>query len=172
MTGLIGRIARRQIVPRSARAQNPKYTVQYRARVLPRSASPIFPRLGRNNGSRTAHWASVRSMLSIYAISHNLQLAQSLKCVYEITSSIRRQKIIPVLLPTKYGSITIKFLEHVSVVVDTTNVVRRLYSAVLDGALAFWMSRKFIWAIGFEWEEYLEASCQQPRLGVISEHQC
>ena len=134
---------------------------------------PSARRFGRNNGSRTAHWASVMSMLLGFTLlGHKFQLLSPLQSVYEITSSIRRQKIIPILLPTKYGSITIKFLEHVSVVVDTTNVVRRLYSAVLDGALAFWMSRKFIWAIGFEWEEYLEASCQQPRLGVISEHQC
>jgi len=46
MTGLIGRIATRQIVPRSAGAQNPKYTVQHRARILPRSATPVFPPLG------------------------------------------------------------------------------------------------------------------------------
>jgi|ERR1039458_8162659 hypothetical protein len=39
MTGLIGRIARRQIVPRSAGA------VQHRSRVLPRSTSPVFPPL-------------------------------------------------------------------------------------------------------------------------------
>jgi predicted NAD-dependent protein-ADP-ribosyltransferase YbiA (DUF1768 family) len=29
--------------------------------------------LGRNNGSRTAHWASVRSMLSVYAVRHKFQ---------------------------------------------------------------------------------------------------
>ena len=45
MTGLVGRIATRQIVPRSAGAQNPKYTVQHRSRILPRSASSIVPPL-------------------------------------------------------------------------------------------------------------------------------
>jgi hypothetical protein len=34
---------------------------------------PSARRFGRNNGSRTAHWASVMSMFSIYAISHNFQ---------------------------------------------------------------------------------------------------
>ena len=34
---------------------------------------PSARRLGRNNGSRTAHWASVRSMLSVYAICHKFQ---------------------------------------------------------------------------------------------------
>jgi len=37
---------------------------------LPR---PSALRLGRNNGSRTAHWASVMSMFSIYAIGHKFQ---------------------------------------------------------------------------------------------------
>src|SRR6267378_3870817 len=46
MTGLIGRIARRQIVPRSPRAQHPKDSVQYRTRVLPRSPSPIGSSFG------------------------------------------------------------------------------------------------------------------------------
>jgi len=34
---------------------------------------PSFRRLGRNNGSRNAHWASVRSMHLIYSDWHNLQ---------------------------------------------------------------------------------------------------
>ena len=34
---------------------------------------PSARRLGRNNGSRTAHWASVRSMFSIYAVCHKFQ---------------------------------------------------------------------------------------------------
>jgi hypothetical protein len=29
--------------------------------------------LGRNSGSRNAHWASVRSMHPIYSVSRNLQ---------------------------------------------------------------------------------------------------
>jgi hypothetical protein len=43
---------------------------------LPR---PSARRFGRNNGSRTAHWASVRSMFSIYAIGHKFQLFNPLK---------------------------------------------------------------------------------------------
>ena len=43
MTGLIGRITTRQIVPGSASAQNPEDAVQNRARILPRSTSPIVP---------------------------------------------------------------------------------------------------------------------------------
>ena len=35
---------------------------------------PSARRLGRNNGSRTAHWASVRSMLWVYAVCHKFQL--------------------------------------------------------------------------------------------------
>jgi hypothetical protein len=35
-------------------------------------------RFGRNNGSSTAHWASVRSMLSIYASLHNSQVPNDL----------------------------------------------------------------------------------------------
>jgi hypothetical protein len=34
---------------------------------------PSARRLGRNNGSRTARWASVRSMLSVYAVCHTFQ---------------------------------------------------------------------------------------------------
>ena len=34
---------------------------------------PSFLRLGRNCGSKKAHWASVRSMHLIYSVSHNLQ---------------------------------------------------------------------------------------------------
>jgi hypothetical protein len=43
MTGLVGRITTRQIVSRSAGAQNPKNAVQHRSRILPRSAAPIVP---------------------------------------------------------------------------------------------------------------------------------
>lgn len=43
---------------------------------LPR---PSARRFGRNNGSRTAHWASVMSMLSIYAIGHKFQLLSQFK---------------------------------------------------------------------------------------------
>ena len=43
MTGLIGRITTRQVVPGCAGAQNPEDTVQHRSRILPRSASPIVP---------------------------------------------------------------------------------------------------------------------------------
>ena len=42
-------------------------------------ASPLARRLGRNNGSRTAHWASVMSMFSIYAIGHKFQLLSPFK---------------------------------------------------------------------------------------------
>jgi len=38
MTGLVRRVAVRQIVPRSAGAQNPEHAVQYGARALPCSA--------------------------------------------------------------------------------------------------------------------------------------
>jgi hypothetical protein len=34
---------------------------------------PSSRRLGRNSGSSNAHWASVMSMLSIYAIGHKFQ---------------------------------------------------------------------------------------------------
>jgi hypothetical protein len=43
---------------------------------LPR---PSARRFGRNNGSRTAHWASVMSMFSIYAIGHKFQLFSTFK---------------------------------------------------------------------------------------------
>jgi len=46
MTGLLGRIARRQVVPGSAGAQNPQHAVEHRARVLPRPAPAIVPPLG------------------------------------------------------------------------------------------------------------------------------
>ena len=42
----------------------------------PRPSSRCF---GRNNGSRTAHWVSVRSMLWIYAIQHKFQPLSALK---------------------------------------------------------------------------------------------
>jgi predicted NAD-dependent protein-ADP-ribosyltransferase YbiA (DUF1768 family) len=40
---------------------------------------PSDRRRGRNSGSSTAHWASVRSMLSIYAVPHKFQLFRGLK---------------------------------------------------------------------------------------------
>lgn len=38
---------------------------------------PSDRRGGRNNGSNTAHWASLRSMHRIYAIFHNSQAQRS-----------------------------------------------------------------------------------------------
>jgi hypothetical protein len=46
MTGLIGRVTTRQIVPGSARAQDPKDAIQHRASILPRPAPPILPTFG------------------------------------------------------------------------------------------------------------------------------
>ena len=43
MTGLIRRIAIRQIVPRSARTQDPQHSIEYGARVAPRPPAPIGP---------------------------------------------------------------------------------------------------------------------------------
>ena len=40
---------------------------------------PSDRRRGRNSGSSTAHWASVRSMFSIYAVPHKFQLISRLK---------------------------------------------------------------------------------------------
>jgi hypothetical protein len=40
---------------------------------------PSFRRFGRKSGSRTAHWASVRSMLLNYAIGHRFQPFNALK---------------------------------------------------------------------------------------------
>jgi hypothetical protein len=34
---------------------------------------PSSHRFGRNSGSRTAHWASVRSIPPVYAIAHKFQ---------------------------------------------------------------------------------------------------
>ena len=86
MTGLIGRIATRQIVPRSTGAQDPEHTVQHRARVVPRSTSPIVPPLRtkqrfehRPLGVGEVHALDLRS----FPISFN---AQWLESVYEITS--------------------------------------------------------------------------------------
>jgi len=42
----------------------------------PRPSSRCF---GRNSGSSTAHWASVRSMLLIYVIQHKFQSLCALK---------------------------------------------------------------------------------------------
>jgi len=39
---------------------------------------PSARRLGRNKGSSSAHWASVRSILSIYASLHNSQARNGL----------------------------------------------------------------------------------------------
>jgi len=40
---------------------------------------PSARRLGRNKGSKTAHWASVRSMHLVYVVSHNSQASNGLK---------------------------------------------------------------------------------------------
>ena len=40
---------------------------------------PSSRRFGRNTGSSTAHWASVRSMLLIYASLQNSQASNDLK---------------------------------------------------------------------------------------------
>ena len=54
----------------------PFKTARVSCQGLPR---PSARRLGRNNGSRTAHWASVISMFSIYAVGHKFQLFSPLK---------------------------------------------------------------------------------------------
>ena len=46
MTGLVRRVAKRQVVPGSAGAQNPQHAVEHRARVLPRPAPAIGPPFG------------------------------------------------------------------------------------------------------------------------------
>src|SRR5271157_2346266 len=87
MTGLIRRVATRQIVPRSTGAQNPKHTVQHRSRILPRPAAPIFPPLrtekrfenrpldiGEVHALELRHWPQVSTL-------------QCVESVYEITSS-------------------------------------------------------------------------------------
>jgi len=56
MTGLIGRITTRQIVPGSARAQNPENAIQHRARILPRTATPVVPAF------RTKQWFEHRPL--------------------------------------------------------------------------------------------------------------
>ncbi len=50
--------------------KTPFSTARVSCHGLPR---PSARRFGRNNGSRTAHWASVRSMLSVYAVCHKFQ---------------------------------------------------------------------------------------------------
>ena len=40
---------------------------------------PSSLRFGRNSGSSTAHWASVRSMFLIYVIHHKFQPLSALK---------------------------------------------------------------------------------------------
>ncbi len=87
MTGLVGRITTRQIVPRSAGTQNPKDTVQHRSRILPRPATPVLPAF------RTKHWFEHRPLgVGEFHVPDLRRLpsdstAQRLECVYEITSS-------------------------------------------------------------------------------------
>ncbi len=45
MTGLIGWIRRRKIVPLCAGAQNPKHSVEHRPRIAPRPSPPVGPSL-------------------------------------------------------------------------------------------------------------------------------
>src|SRR5580692_4203181 len=85
VTSLIGRIARRQIVPRSARAKNPKDSVQHRACVLSRSPSPIGSSFGakqrfenRPLGVGKVHAFGLRRLPYV-------STAQRLECAYEIT---------------------------------------------------------------------------------------
>lgn len=61
MTGLLGRILRREFAPWRAGAQNPKHAMEHRP---PAGAGhgrprPSALRLGRNIASRIAHWASL-----------------------------------------------------------------------------------------------------------------
>jgi hypothetical protein len=87
MRGLVGRITTWQIVPRSASAQNPKDTVQYRARILPRPAPPIVPAF------RTEQWFENHPLGigQVHALdlrySWQVSTAQHVESVYEITSS-------------------------------------------------------------------------------------
>jgi hypothetical protein len=45
MTGLIGRILRRQFAPLCPGAQNPKHPMEHRTRIAPRPSPPIGPSL-------------------------------------------------------------------------------------------------------------------------------
>ena len=78
MAGLIGRIAVGQIVPRSARAQNPKNTVQHGLRIAPRPTSTVGTSFRASSGLSFSHCASVRSMLLIYSCLHNSQARKDL----------------------------------------------------------------------------------------------
>jgi hypothetical protein len=46
---------------------------------FPRSRKSSARRFGRNNASRTAHWASVMSMFAIYGSGHTSQLSSTSK---------------------------------------------------------------------------------------------
>ena len=64
MASLVRRIARWQVVPRRARAQDPQDAVHDGPRIGPRPAAPIRATARAEVGSSTAHWTSVRSMPS------------------------------------------------------------------------------------------------------------
>jgi len=56
MTGLIRRIATRQIVPGGTGAQDPEHPVEHSSRVAPRSPTPIGP------SPRTEQWIEHRPL--------------------------------------------------------------------------------------------------------------
>ena len=56
--------------------KTPLSTARVSCHGRPRRSSRRF---GRNSGSSTAHWASVRSMLLIYVIRHTFQPLNALK---------------------------------------------------------------------------------------------
>src|SRR5580658_6951294 len=91
MTSLIGRIASRQIVPGSTGAQNPEHPVPHRTRVLPRPAAPIFPPPGTEQRFQKRPLGVGEVHASDLLCFPSLAIAQSLKCVYEITSSHSNQ---------------------------------------------------------------------------------
>src|ERR1700675_683397 len=88
MTGLIGRIARREIVPRSTSAQHPKYTVQNRTRVLPWPPASIGPSLWTKQRfeNRPLGVGNV-NILDLRRLPY-VSTVQSVECVYEITSRL------------------------------------------------------------------------------------
>jgi hypothetical protein len=64
MASLVRRIARWQVVPRRARAQDPQDAVHDGPRIGPRPAAPIRATARAEGRFSTAHWTSVRSMPS------------------------------------------------------------------------------------------------------------
>lgn len=99
MASLVRRVLARHLSPLGATAEDPKYAVQNRPRVVPWTASVIRSSQGRKIGSTNAHCSSDNSQRPAIAIRRDALSNSSLadfdhRNVYEIGTRDRMRRLV------------------------------------------------------------------------------